>query len=101
MTGLGKVWIGPFWRNPSFRKNSVEDFVARFCAFGVHSLKALAFCRQLELDEEAIDSLKKLYRFLRITYIPHFLSASIGCDSFKFITTPDIDYKWLEVDPEL
>ena len=54
---------------------------ARFCAFGIYSLKALAFARQLDLDDETVDGLRQFCRFVATIYIPHFLSSSIGCDS--------------------
>ena len=54
---------------------------ARFCAFGIYSMKALAFSEQLELDIETIEGLRQVCSFLVLIYILHFLSSSIGCDS--------------------
>ena len=54
---------------------------ARFCAFGLYSMKALAFSEQLELDIETIDGLRQFCSFLVLIYIPHFLSSSLGSDS--------------------
>ena len=54
---------------------------ARFMAFGIYSLKALAFSDQLELDDDTIAGLRQLCIFTTTIYIPHFLSSSIGCDS--------------------
>ena len=54
---------------------------ARFCAFGIYSLKALAFASQLDLDSETIQALRQFCRFTTTIYIPHFLASSIGCDS--------------------
>ena len=52
---------------------------ARFMAYGIYSLKALAFCDQLELDDDTITGLKQFCTFTTTIYIPHFLSSSIGC----------------------
>ena len=54
---------------------------ARFCAFGIYSLKALAFASQLDLDSETMQALRQFCRFTTTIYIPHFLASSIGCDS--------------------
>ena len=54
---------------------------ARFCAYGIYSLKAFAFSEQLDLDEETIDGLRQFCTFTATIYIPHFLASSIGCDS--------------------
>ena len=63
------------WRKPG------ACHKARFCAFGIYSLKALAFSKQLDLDDETVEALKKFCRFTSTIYIPHFLASSIGCDS--------------------
>lgn len=63
------------WRKPG------ACHKARFCAFGIYSLKALAFARQLDLDDETVEALKRFCRFTSTIYIPHFLSSSIGSDS--------------------
>ena len=54
---------------------------ARFCAFGIYSLKAFAFSRQLQLDADTVKSLKKLCTFISLIYVPYFLNSSIGSDS--------------------
>ena len=54
---------------------------ARFMAFAIYSMKALAFCDQLDLDEETVDSLRRLCKFLVSIYNVHFLSSSDGRDS--------------------
>ena len=54
---------------------------ARFAAFGIYSNKALAFSKQLELDEETVSSLLRFSSFFTTLYIPHFLRSSIGCDA--------------------
>ena len=64
-----------FWRKPGACQK------ARFCAFGIYGLKALAFSSQLDLDDETIQLLSRFCAFLTIIYIPHFLSSSIGCDA--------------------
>ena len=64
-----------FWRKPG------ACHKARFCAFGIYGLKALAFSSQLDLDEETIDLLTRFCKFLILIYIPHFLSSSIGRDA--------------------
>ena len=63
------------WRKPG------ACHKARFCAFGIYSIKALAFSKQLDLDDETVEALKKFCRFTTTIYIPHFLASSIGCDS--------------------
>ena len=63
------------WRKPG------ACHKARFCAFGIYSLKALAFSKQLNLDDETVDALKRFCRFTSTIYIPHFLASSIGSDS--------------------
>ena len=50
---------------------------ARFMAFGIYSLKALAFSRQLELEDETIMGLKQFCGFLATIYVPHFFSSSL------------------------
>ena len=63
------------WRKPgAYHK-------ARFCSFGIYSLKALAFFKQVDLDEDTINSLTEFCRFLTCIYIPYFLSSSVDCDS--------------------
>ena len=64
-----------FWRKPG------ACHKARFCAFGIYGLKALAFSSQLDLDDETIELLIRFCTFLTIIYIPHFLTSSIGCDA--------------------
>ena len=54
---------------------------ARFCAFGIYSLKALAFSVQLDLDRETVDALKQFCSFIAVVYVPHFLASSIWSDS--------------------
>ena len=54
---------------------------ARFCAFGIYSLKALAFSMQLDLDRETVDALRQFCSFIAVVYVPHFLASSIGSDS--------------------
>ena len=54
---------------------------ARFCAFGIYSLKALAFSRQLNLDFETVKALKQFCSFIAVVYVPHFLASSIGSDA--------------------
>ena len=54
---------------------------ARFCAFGIYSLKALAFATQLELTADTVEALTRFCSFIATIYIPHFLASSIGCDS--------------------
>ena len=63
------------WRKPG------ACHKARFCAFRIYSMKALAFSKQLDLDEDTVDSLRQFCRFTTTIYIPHFLSSSIGRDS--------------------
>ena len=46
-----------------------------FCAFGIYSLKALAFARQLNLENETVEALKRFCRFTSTIYIPHFLAS--------------------------
>ena len=73
---LGETPPGKFsWKKPG------ACHKARFCAFGIYSLKALAFSVQLELDEDTVEGLKQFCSFTVLIYIPHFLSSSIGCDS--------------------
>ena len=64
-----------FWRKPG------ACHKARFCAFGIYSLKALAFSQQLDLDDETVEALRRFCTFTTTIYIPHFLSSSIGCDA--------------------
>ena len=64
-----------FWRKPG------ACHKARFCAFGIYSLKALAFSQQMDLDDETVEALKRFCTFTTTIYIPHFLSSSIGCDA--------------------
>ena len=64
-----------FWKKPG------ACHKARFCAFGIYSLKALAFSQQLDLDEETVEALRRFCTFTTTIYIPHFLSSSIGCDA--------------------
>ena len=47
-------------------------------AFGICSLKALAFSRQLEIEDETIMELKQFLGFLVKIYVPHFLASSLG-----------------------
>ena len=63
------------WRKPG------ACHKARFCSFGIYSLKALSFSKQLDLDEDTVDSVTEFCRFLTCIYIPYFLSSSVGCDS--------------------
>ena len=63
------------WRKPG------ACHKARFCAFGIYSLKALAFANQLDLDEETVVALRRFCRFISTIYIPYFLASSIGSDS--------------------
>ena len=75
---------------------------ARFCAFGIYSLKALAFSVQLNLDDETVELLKKFCSFIATIYIPHFLASSIGSDAvvndlqlFKKL------FEYRSIDPQL
>ena len=75
---------------------------ARFCAFGIYSLKALAFSRQLNLDAETVKLLKQFCSFIAVVYVPHFLASSIGSDAavndlqlFKKL------FEYRKVDPQL
>ena len=54
---------------------------ARFCSFGIYSLKILAFSEQLDLDEEFVQTLKQFCVFTTTIYIPYFLTSSVGRDS--------------------
>ena len=54
---------------------------ARFMAFGIYSLKAFAFSRQLKLDHDTEKALKQFCSFIAVIYIPHFLASSIGSDA--------------------
>ena len=63
------------WRKPG------ACHKARFMAFGIYSLKALAFARQLNVDEETVECLKQFCAFLTTIYIPHFLASSVGVDA--------------------
>ena len=63
------------WRKPG------ACHKARFMAFGIYSLKALAFARQLNVDEETVECLKQFSAFLTTIYIPHFLASSVGVDA--------------------
>ena len=63
------------WRKPE------ACHKARFCSFGIYSLKALAFSKQLDLDDDTVDSVAEFCRFLTFIYIPFFLSSSVRCDS--------------------
>ena len=74
------------WRKPG------ACHKARFCAFGIYSLKALAFAKQFDWDDDTIAGLRQFCAFTAIIYIPYFLSSSIGCDA----TVNDLDlYKKL------
>ena len=84
------------WRKPG------ACHKARFMAFGIYSLKAFAFSKQLELDDETVEGLVQFCTFTVTLYIPHFLSSSIGCDSavndlqfFKKL------YNYRSTDPQL
>jgi hypothetical protein len=61
------------WRKPGVSHK------ARFCAFGIYSLMALAFSEHLDLDDENVEALNKFCKFT--TTVPHFLGSTIGCDS--------------------
>ena len=50
-------------------------------AFGIYSLKAFAFSRQLKLDHDTEKALKQFCSFIAVIYIPHFLASSIGSDA--------------------
>ena len=63
------------WRKPG------ACHKARFCSFGIYSLKALTFSKQLELDRDTVTALIKFCRFTTVVYIPYFLASSIGSDS--------------------
>ena len=63
------------WRKPG------ACHMARFCSFGIYSLKTLGFSKQLDLDEDTVDSLTEFCRFLTCIYIHYFLSSSVGCYS--------------------
>ena len=39
---------------------------ARFCSFGIYSLKALAFSKQLDLDEETVNALIRFCSFTTV-----------------------------------
>ena len=63
------------WRKPG------ACHKARFCSFGIYSLKALAFAQQFEWDEETIAGLTQFCNFTTTIYIPYFLASSIGSDA--------------------
>ena len=63
------------WRKPG------ACHKARFMAFGIYSLKALAFSKQLNLEDDTVEGLQQFCSFITIIYIPHFLSSSVGRDS--------------------
>ena len=63
------------WRKPG------ACHKARFMAFGIYSLKALAFSKQLELEDDTVEGLQQFCSFITTIYIPHFLSSSVGRDS--------------------
>ena len=84
------------WRKPG------ACHKARFCAFGIYSLKALAFAQQFDWDEDTITGLKQFCGFTTTIYIPHFLSSSIGCDA----TVNDLElfkklFAYRSIDPQL
>ena len=70
---LGETPPGQFtWKKPG------ACHKARFMAFGIYSLKALAFSQQLDLEEETVEGLKQFFTFLMTIYVLHFLASSIG-----------------------
>ena len=75
---------------------------ARFFAFGIYGMKALAFSSQLNLDEETVELLTRFCTFLALIYIPHFLSCSIGCDAtVNDLTLYKKLFEFRSVDPQL
>ena len=63
------------WRKPG------ACHKARFMAFGIYSFKALAFSKQLDLEEETVDGLKQFCAFTATIYVPYFLASSMGSDA--------------------
>ena len=63
------------WRKPG------ACHTARFCSFGIYSLKALAFAHQFDWDDETTALFKQFCSFISTIYIPYFLASSIGCDA--------------------
>ena len=54
---------------------------ARFMAFGIYIMKAVAFSDQLELEQDVMESLVRVATFISTLYVPYFITASIGCDA--------------------
>ena len=84
------------WRKPG------ACHKARFCAFGIYSLKALAFSEQLQVDDETLEGLVQFCKFTTTIYIPHFLASSIGCNSAidDFLLFKKL-FNYRSVDPQL
>ena len=84
------------WRKPG------ACHKARFCAFGIYSLKALAFSEQLQVDDETVEGLIQFCNFITTVYIPHFLASSIGCNSAvnDYILFKKL-FSYRDVDPQL
>ena len=84
------------WRKPG------ACHKARFCAFGIYSLKALAFSEQLQVDDETLEGLMQFCKFTTTIYIPHFLASSIGCNSAidDFLLFKKL-FNYRSVDPQL